>query len=169
MLTLPLALADGTPFPVRDLTISLAAGVIILSLLAANACLPRLLRGLDVPAEPAHQQEVDGARLAAAEAAIRAIERTLHELADNQVDADLYTQAATRVMDIYRRRVEGRTQTGESAARIRQGDEIERRIRLSALRAERDTVFTMARTQMLSDESSRKLVRELDLMEARLS
>jgi len=169
VLTLPLALADGTPFPVRDLTISLAAGVIILSLLAANACLPRLLRGLDVPAEPAHQQEVDGARLAAAEAAIRAIERTLHELADNQVDADLYTQAATRVMDIYRRRVEGRTQTGESAARIRQGDEIERRIRLSALRAERDTVFTMARTQMLSDESSRKLVRELDLMEARLS
>ena len=169
VLTLPLVLADGTAFPVRDLTILLAAGVIILSLLAANACLPRLLRGLDVPAEPARQQEMDRARLSAAESAIRAIERTLHELAGNQSDADLYTEAATRVMDIYRRRVEGRGQAGESAARIRRGDDIERRIRLAAVRAERDTVFTMARAQTLSDESSRKLVRELDLMEERLS
>ncbi len=169
VLTLPLMLADGSPFPARDLATFLAAGVIILSLVAASAALPRLLHGLAMPAEPAQEAEVDKARVAAAEAAIRAIERTLHELADNQSDADLYAEAATRAMEIYRRRIEGRSQAGENAARIRRSDDIERRIRLAGLRAERDTVFALARGQSLSDESSRKLVREIDLLEERLS
>ncbi|MGH8136639.1 MAG: Na+/H+ antiporter [Steroidobacteraceae bacterium] len=169
VLTLPLTLADGSPFPARDLTIFLAAGVIILSLIAANMFLPRLLRGLDMPAESAHEQEIDRAQVAAAEAAIRAIERTSHELADSQSDADLYAQAAARVMELYRRRIEGRTQTGESAASIRRSDDIERRIRLAGLRAERDTVFALARSQSLSDASARRLVREIDLLEERLT
>lgn len=167
VLTLPLMLPDGTPFPARDLTIFLAAGVIILSLVAANVLLPRLLKGLEVPAEPEPERELDQARVAAAEAAIRAVEKELHELAGNQSDADLYAEAATRVMDLYRRRIEGRS-TSESASRIRQSDDIERRVRLAALRAERDTVFMLARTPALSDVASRKLIRELDLMEERL-
>jgi len=40
---------------------------------------------------------------------------------------------------------------------------------LAGLRAERDTVFSLARSQSLSDASARKLVRELDLLEARLT
>lgn len=167
VLTLPLMMPDGTPFPARDLTIFLAAGVIILSLVAANLLLPRLLRGLKVPAEPEPERELDRARVAAAQAAIRAVEKELHELAGNQSDADLYAEAATRVMDLYRRRIEGRS-SGESASRIRLSDEIERRVRLAALRAERDAVFKLGRSAALSDEASRKLVRELDLMEERL-
>jgi monovalent cation/hydrogen antiporter len=118
VLTLPLVMPDGSAFPARDLTIFLAAGVIVLSLIAANLALPRLLRGLDMPVESAQEQEIDEARVAAAEAAIRAIERTLHELADSQSDADLYAETASRVMEVYRRRIEGRTQTGERAAII---------------------------------------------------
>jgi CPA1 family monovalent cation:H+ antiporter len=169
VLTLPLTLPDGSPFPARDLAIFLAAGVIILSLIAANACLPSLFRNVDLPAEPAREQEIDRARVAAAEAAIREIERESHELANNKNDADLYAEAASRVMEFYRRRIEGRMQAGEGASRIRRSDDIERRIRLAALRAERDTVFDLARRQSLSDESSRALVREIDLMEERLS
>ena len=169
VLTLPLAQADGSAFPARDLAIFLAAGVIILSLVAANLFLPRLLRGLDMPAEPARAQENDRARVAAAQAAIRAIERELHALADNRDDADLYAQAATRVMDLYRRRIEGRMQTGESAALIRRTDTAERQIRLAGLRAEREEIFRLARAQTLSDEISRELVREVDLLEERLS
>jgi NhaP-type Na+/H+ or K+/H+ antiporter len=44
VMTMPLLLADGTPFPARGLAIFLAAGVIILSLVAANVALPRLRR-----------------------------------------------------------------------------------------------------------------------------
>jgi CPA1 family monovalent cation:H+ antiporter len=167
VLTLPLLMSDGTMFPARDLTIFLAAGVIILSLIAASVSLPRLFHGLDV-AEPSHEAEVDRARVAAAEAAIRAIELESHELAARQSDVDLYAEAAARVMEIYRRRIEGRTQATESAARIRQSDDIERQIRLAGLRAERETVFAMARSLSLSDASSRKLVREIDLLEERL-
>ncbi len=71
-------------------------------------------------------------------------------------------------MDLYRRRIEGRSGSSEGATRIRLTDDIERRIRLAALRAERDAVFRLARQYELSDESSRKLVREVDLMEERL-
>ncbi|MFX8425913.1 Na+/H+ antiporter, partial [Acinetobacter baumannii] len=40
VLTLPMTLADGQPFPARDLAIFLAAGAIIVSLLAASFALP---------------------------------------------------------------------------------------------------------------------------------
>ena len=49
ILTLPLALDDGTPFPARDLAIFLAAGVIVVTLLAATFALPPILRGLELP------------------------------------------------------------------------------------------------------------------------
>jgi CPA1 family monovalent cation:H+ antiporter len=166
VLTLPLVLADGAPFPARDLAIFLAAGVIILSLTAANLTLPRLLAGLAAPSEHDGDAELDEARHAAAEAAIRAVEEALHEMARGHSDADFYAEAAARVMDRYRRRVEGHA-TGENAARVRHIDRIERRLRLAGLRAERDTIFALARAQRISDASSRKLVREIDLVEER--
>jgi CPA1 family monovalent cation:H+ antiporter len=166
VLTLPLALSDGAPFPARDLTIFLAAGVIILSLTAASIALPRLLKGLAVPPEHAHEAELDRARVAAAESAIRAIEATLHQLAGGHSDADIYAEAAARVMDLYRRRLEGYA-TSEDAVRIREGDNIERQLRLAGLHAERDAVFALARTNALSDAVSRKLVRDIDLQEER--
>ncbi|MET0281085.1 MAG: Na+/H+ antiporter [Steroidobacteraceae bacterium] len=168
VLTLPLTLADQTPFPARDLTIFLAAGVIIVSLLTANVFLPRLLRGLDIPVETDEQLGVDRARVAAAAAAIGAIRERIDAPAANAEDTDLYTEVAARVMDQYRRRIDGRTQPDETAARIRRGDLIERDIRLAGLRAERDTVFALTRAQQVSDDAARHLVREIDLMEERL-
>jgi Na+/H+ antiporter len=46
VMTLPLALPSGAPFPARDLTIFLASTVILISLVAASVGLPRLLRGM---------------------------------------------------------------------------------------------------------------------------
>ncbi|HET6630491.1 MAG TPA: Na+/H+ antiporter [Woeseiaceae bacterium] len=165
VLTLPL-LADGTPFPARELAIFLAAGVIIVSLLTASIALPRLLQALAPMPMPGEAEAVERARQAAAEAAIPAVEAALHELASGQKDADVYADAAARVMEVYRRRLEGRT-TVEDAERIRQGDGIERRLRLTGLRAERDALFSLARARHLSDADSRRLVRELDLLEER--
>ncbi|MBN9031842.1 MAG: Na+/H+ antiporter, partial [Rhizobiales bacterium] len=56
ILTLPLAMYDGSPFPARDLAIFLAAGVIIASLIAASIGLPFLLSNLELPPEPSHQR-----------------------------------------------------------------------------------------------------------------
>jgi len=166
VLTLPLALPNDAPFPARDLTIFLAAGVIIMSLIASSIALPRLLAGL--PAlEPAHDVEVERALAASSEAAIRAVEEALHGMASGHSDADLYAESAARVMDLYRRRLEGQM-TSENAARIRQGDDIEKQLRLAALRAERDTLFALARADEISDATSRELVRDIDLLEERI-
>jgi CPA1 family monovalent cation:H+ antiporter len=43
----------------------------------------------------------------------------------------------------------------------------ERRYRLLALKAERDTVLRLARRMDISDETARKLLRQIDLLEAR--
>ena len=82
-------------------------------------------------------------------------------------DAELYAEAAARVMDSYRRRFEGEM-TAEDAAHVRRSNEIERALRLIGINAEREALFALARSEVLSQESSRKLIRELDLMEERL-
>ncbi len=40
-------------------------------------------------------------------------------------------------------------------------------MRLSAVKAERATIFRMLRSQEIGSETAKKLVRELDLLEAR--
>ena len=167
VLTVPLTLPTGEPFPARDLIIFLAAAVIIVSLLAASIGLPRLLIGVEMPADSTAEEERYRARSVAAHSAIRAIERASHEMARGEGDAELYAEAAARVMDSYRRRFEGEM-TAEDAAHVRRSNEIERALRLIGINAEREALFALARSEVLSQESSRKLIRELDLMEERL-
>lgn len=167
ILTLPLVLDDGTPFPARDLAIFLAVGVIILSLTAASIGLPPLLKNLQLPPEPDHQQQEDKARITAAEAAIRAIEKVQHELGEGRSDIDLYAQAGARLMELYRLRIEGRSKTGQEAEQLKAMELIDRRLRLAAVRAERDALFRLSRQGRLPDDLARRLVREVDLAEAR--
>ncbi|MDF0545867.1 Na+/H+ antiporter [Sphingobium sp. H39-3-25] len=167
VLTIPLTLVDGTAFPGRDLAIFLAAGVIILSLVAASIGLPLLLRGLKMPAEPSKQAQEDEARVASAQAAIKAIEWRQHLLAEGRSDADVYAAVGARIMDLYRERIESRSHRDGEARDARQVDRIERDIRLAALKAERDEVFKLARRRKIGSETAQKLIRELDLLEAR--
>jgi CPA1 family monovalent cation:H+ antiporter len=167
VMTLPLALTDGSPFPARDLAIFLAMGVIVVSLVAASLGLPLLLRGLTMPPEPAHDAEMAEARAAAAEAAIAAVERTQHGLAEGRADADLYVSVAARIMDVYRQRIEKGQGELPDREEVRQIERIERELRLAALKAERAEIHRRVRRRQLGSETARKLVRELDLLEAR--
>jgi monovalent cation/hydrogen antiporter len=167
VLTLPIALHDGSAFPARDLAIFLAMGVIIVSLIAGSIGLPLLLRGLELPDEPSYQAEEDRARVAAAEAAIAEIERVQHKLAAGRKDADVYMAAAARVMDFYRNRIEARSREGEAATLARESEDAERRMRMAAVKAERTVIFRMLRSQQIGSQTAGKLVRELDLLEAR--
>ena len=145
------------------------AGVIIVSLVAASLGLPFLLKGLELPPEPSQQEGEDRARIAAAEAAIQAIERAQHQMGEGRSDADLYTDAGVHIMELYRQRIDGRSTSEQEASLARKIDEIERRLRLTGLRAERAEIYRIARVGLLSDETSRKLVRELDLLESRFT
>lgn len=167
VLTLPFVLPDGSPFPTRDLAIFLAMGVIVVSLITASIGLPLLLRRLEIPAERSYQVKEDQARVAAAEAAIAEIERVQHSLATDTEDADVTLAAAARVMDFYGSRIEARSQAGEAAALARGNEDAERRVRLAAVKAERAAIFGMLRSEQIGSETADKLVRELDLVEAR--
>lgn len=166
VLTLPLVLNDGSPFPARDLAIFLAAGVIIVSLVLASLALPVLLKGLTMPGEPSKQAEEDAARVATAEAAIQAIERHQHRLAEDHGDADRYAAAGGRVMDLYRERIEGLSEDERDAVRAQ--ERLFRDFRLVGVKAERAALAELIRQRQVGSETIRKLTRELDLSEARL-
>jgi CPA1 family monovalent cation:H+ antiporter len=72
-------------------------------------------------------------------------------------------------MDIYRQRIAGRSKTGDDAMLARRSEEIERKLRLAGVKAERAEFFRLARNRKLSEELMKKLVREADLAEARFS
>jgi len=171
VLTLPVLLSDGTPFPARDLAIFLAATVIIISLVAASVGLPRLLNGLAVPPETEHHAQEDLAQQAARRAAVMAIEKKMHDLvaANPATDPQFYTDVAGRL-------VESMAMQGGTAAEadpdqaVRQRQEaVARALRFAALNASRDELFRLARARRISDEVCRAAVRKLDLQEARMA
>jgi monovalent cation/hydrogen antiporter len=167
VLTLPLFLPNGDPFPARDLTILLASSVILISLLAASIGLPRLLGGMRFPEEPAERQQEDMARRQAASAAIAAIERAELALADAH-HPDVLPQAAARVIALYEYRLNvAWSAEDQNKEHFRKLDRAERELRLAAMEAERQAIFDLARHHHISDETARKLVREIDLVEAR--
>lgn len=168
ILTLPFVLADGSPLPSRSLAIFLAAGVIIVSLILATVALPRLMKNIELPPEPSHQQEEDRSRIAAATAALQAIEDKAHALAEGKLDPDLYADVASRLMGFYRQRIESRTRTDDDDVEAsRRLDDIERQLRLAGLVAERDELSRLMRAREIDSGTGKKLIREVDLQELR--
>lgn len=168
VMTLPLALPDGSPFPARNLAIFLASSVIVFSLLLASAALPALLRGLTMPDEPQAQCDEDDGRHAATLAAIAVLE-TLRDgdgAPADAADPGLREQAVGHVLRLYRHRLDATDAVnGHGDAQALQ--RAERAVRLLALNAERDAVLRLARRMDISDETARKLLRQIDLLEAR--
>lgn len=159
VLTIPLLLADGSAFPARDLTIFLAAAVILLSLLTASIALPYLLKGLEIPSVSNTEQE-EFARNEATHAAIKAVRNTIENMSsENQISV------ALRILEGYQERINNKDNALHHEERHRNRD-VERQIRLVALQAEREAVFQLARTFQISDATCRKLVRELDFLES---
>jgi hypothetical protein len=91
----------------------------------------------------------------------------MHNLGEERGDADVYTEVGATLMELYRHRIEGRQKRGQEAIEAQLSDDIERKLRLAGLRAERDEIYRIARDNAVSDETARRLVREVDLQEAR--
>jgi monovalent cation/hydrogen antiporter len=169
VLTLPLALPGGAPFPGRATAIFIAVGVILLSLLLASVLLPFLLADLDVT-EPHSGQDDERTRAQLADIALRRIEAA-REDGSLAIDAELFAEAAGRISMVYRRlqhahSLELDASEQEHARRLVIA---ERGLRLIGLRAEREELLRLRRMRELSDVSASRLMRELDLLETQLT
>lgn len=168
ILTLPLTLKDGTPFPARDLTILLAMGMILTSLDLASTVLPPRLRGHRLPPEPSPDAEEDAARAAARDDAVTAIEALQHRLVEEQEDASIAVEAGARAMDRHERVEAPNSERRKDLSRNQQHANTEKRLRLAGIEAERQALYRSRRSQVIDDLPLRRLVREIDLIEARL-
>jgi Na+/H+ antiporter len=193
VMTLPLAMPNGDPFPARNLAIFLAASVIIVSLLLASAALPALLRGLELPEEQDAKYTEADARHQATLAAIAALEkaasandnddvaekkaeeRDAAEAAvvdgkdderDPTAERELHGTSIAHLLRLYHHRLE-RTDVASNGGEAHHTKHAERVYRLLGLNAERDTILRLARRMEISDETARKLLRQIDLLEAR--
>ncbi|MCC7634146.1 Na+/H+ antiporter [Stenotrophomonas rhizophila] len=169
VLTLPLFLPDGSAFPARDLVIFLAAAVILVSLVGASVALPRLLKGLELPADSGERKAEDLARKLASKAALAGVERMRQQLVQHQTteNVQLYNDAASRVSLLYQRNLEKENGPDADPEKVQRMEQGYRQLRTAGLTAEREELFRLTRRGKISDEVSRKLIRNLDLLETR--
>ncbi|MCU7250716.1 Na+/H+ antiporter [Pseudomonas koreensis] len=160
-------LMGGEAFPERDLLIFIAAGVILLSLVAACIALPLLLRGIQKSPDDQRRQEVRDAWRKTAEAAIHALE-TEELTPQDAAQAALAAELKARIMSEYRHQLEVFNDSAEAQALAFQMDLLERRLRLKALRAQRLELYSLSRQHQIGDDVLREVLGELDLSEANL-
>jgi CPA1 family monovalent cation:H+ antiporter len=168
VLSIPLLLPNGAPFPGRDLCIFLAAGVIICSLLMASFALPLIARGITLPVEDPIEAETREARVASAEAAIAHIEQRISASGRGAENGTTHADVGGRMIAGYRLRIAAAQTGGEGSEKARAAYRAERELRLAAITAEREAVRGLFNARKINDETSGELMRELALAEATL-
>jgi NhaP-type Na+/H+ or K+/H+ antiporter len=168
VMSLPLLLNNGQNFPERDLLILIAAGVILVSLLVASAALPKILPLLPADNAELRERELNRHRSQVLESAIRCLE------ADDERATDANTAVATaevkaKLMSEYRELL-ARTQDASDEAGEQHvvAAQLEHRLRLDALRTQRQELYRMRRENRLDDDMLMEILRDLDIAEARL-
>jgi CPA1 family monovalent cation:H+ antiporter len=178
-LAIPYTLANGQPFPGRDLIICIAYAVILTTLLLQGLSLPWLIRRLQLPAEPDMAREEAKARLTAARAAVARLDKMAaaqkQAQADGsrsgeeapEVDSDLLDDLRAhhvRRVRRYSARLKGRETDGDVADLEAYND-----LKRDLIRAQREAVIRLRDEEVINDDVMRRLQQELDLEETRLT
>ncbi|ESZ57734.1 Na+/H+ antiporter [Mesorhizobium sp. C120A] len=169
ILSLPVAMPDGSSFPARDLVIFLAAGVIICSLAIASVALPKIAHGLVEPGEDGSAIEERLARIGAAKAAIARVESMAGASDDDQGEVPgARLAAAENIVAGYRRRIATSDEADDARAEAREAGRLELEMRLAGIEAERIAVRDMLSSGAINDHTARALFTEITLTEALL-
>jgi Na+/H+ antiporter len=160
-LAIPLTTASGAPFPQRDLILFVAFGVIIITLVGQGLMLPSVINWIGVGAhgKAEHRREQE-AELAARNAAIRASRRYLEKIASER-------NLSPAILEFLNARHDHRERfipdnLDEAREVMREGNDL----RQELIEAERDFLYELLRDGKITDESRRRLERDLDLEEA---
>jgi CPA1 family monovalent cation:H+ antiporter len=161
-LAIPFVLADGAPFPGRDLILLLTFCVIFGTLVVQGLTLKPLVRWLKIVDDHVPEKEERLARLKANEAALARIEDlgSTSQARPESVER-LRSEYADRI-----RQLSKDTSHEESLRRLfsRDFEELAR----EALETERDTVIALRNEESINDEVLRRIQHDIDLAEARL-
>lgn len=168
VMTLPLIMPDGSPFPARDLAISLATIVLLFSLIIASVSLPVLLRGWHATVGEKERDERRLAQDSMLKAALESIEKTSQRIAsEHPEDAELCTSVANHVAQLWTE-TSDHTEDEQSVVALARRRTIERALRLEAVAASRQSLFHLARRHQISDSFAREQILLLDLQETRI-
>jgi len=161
-LAIPFVLADGAPFPGRDLILLLTFCVIFGTLVVQGLTLKPLVRWLKIVDDHVPEKEERLARLKANEAALARIE-------DMGSSSQARPESVERLRSEYADRIrqlskEASHEEGVRRLFSRDFEELAR----EALETERDTVIALRNEESINDEVLRRIQHDIDLAEARL-
>lgn len=161
---LPLALPNREPFPGHDYILFFAFSVILVTLVLQGLTLPVLIRKLGGRSHEETDDEERLARLEANRAALKWIEEA-------RTNGKFSPDAANRLRAEYDERIEQLQLCAENPDDCR--GEIAtpqyQRLQNQALRIERKTIIRLRNERVINDDALRRIQRDLDLAEARLT
>jgi CPA1 family monovalent cation:H+ antiporter len=161
---LPYILPDGSPFPGRNYILFLTFSVILVTLLFQGLTLPIVIRKLCIKADDSTDEEERTARLKANKAAIELIEKV-------RANGAFSTDTVDRLRAEYDERVEQLQLCADNPDDCR--GEIAtpqyQRLQREALSVERQTIIRLRNERVINDDALRRIQRDLDLAEARLT
>src|SRR5437773_2127477 len=161
-LAIPFVLANGEPFPGRDLILLLTFCVIFATLVLQGLTLTPLVRWLKVVDDRVTEKEERLARLKANEAALARLEAIE---SSNRARPKTVERLRSEYEDRIRQlRSEGLPE--ESVSRLFSEDFEE--LARDVLQIERDTVIELRNEEAINDQALRRIQRDIDLAEARL-
>lgn len=160
-LAIPLTLANGAPFPHRNLILFIAFGVIIVTIVGTGLTLPAVVRWLGLAdkgeAERRHDHEAElAARFEMMEAALARLDGLIDERnLPEPVVGTIRAHFDTRRRQFPQRLTEGVEEAALTSA-----------LRLELIDLEREHLHRLLREGKITDEARRRIERELDLDEA---
>jgi CPA1 family monovalent cation:H+ antiporter len=164
-LALPFALPGGDPFPDRDLILSVAFGVIFITLIGLGLSLPTVVRWLGV-AEDGRDEHIaeHEAEIAARREALAAALQSLDAMTDDRELSD-------EVVKLLRARHEIRASQLPDSLDPDHHDVTAAQTKLTRelIASERKFIHALLREGRITDEARRRIERDLDLEEASLA
>ena len=161
---LPFVLDDGRPFPGRNYILFITFCVILTTLVFQGLTLPFAIRRLCFQGDGSSAEEERVARLGANKAATALLERLSgDDKFSEDVIARLRAEYVERIQQLEMCADNPEECRGEVATPAYQ------RLQQQALRVERDTIIRLRNQQVINDDALRRIQRDLDLAEARLT
>lgn len=160
-IALPETLANGAPFPQRNMILFLTFCVIFVTLVLQGLTLPSIIRWFGL-SQPSHvQAEEHMARRRMIESALAQLKKLYPE--NPQMPPDVYDD----IVRFYQRRLAALDENQKESEAPTEHQEYYRELTTQLRKTERATIIEMRDRNEIGDLALRRIERELDLMDAR--